>query len=47
MNIHNGLKPFRCELGCPDVAYANRGNLAAHVRSVHKGIKRNYSRRNR
>ena len=39
MNIHNGVKPFKCTM-CPDVAYASKGNLAAHVRAFHKGIKR-------
>jgi len=39
MNIHSGAKPHTCKL-CPNVAYANRANLEAHIRSTHKGIKR-------
>ena len=39
MNIHLGKKPFKCT-SCPGVAYANNANLSAHMRSVHKGIKR-------
>ena len=39
MNIHMGIKPFKC-ISCPGVAYANKANLSAHIRSVHKGIKR-------
>ena len=29
MNIHKGLKPFKCKLGCLDVAFASSANLAA------------------
>ena len=39
MNTHTGEKPFKCKL-CQGVAYANKANLAAHIRSFHKGIKR-------
>ena len=39
MNTHTGEKPFKCKL-CSNVAYASHGNLAAHIRSFHKGIKR-------
>jgi len=39
MNGHLNLKPYRCTM-CPDAAYADSGNLYAHIRSAHKGIKR-------
>ena len=39
MYTHTGEKPYKCKL-CPNVAYADSGNLAAHNRSVHKGLKR-------
>ena len=42
INIHKGLKPFKCELGCADVAFANKANLTAHIKGVHKGIKRSH-----
>ena len=38
MNVHNGEKPFKCKM-C-NAAYASSGNLCAHIRTTHKGIKR-------
>ena len=40
LNMHLGIKPYTCNLGCSDVAFANKCNLSAHIRSFHKGIKR-------
>ena len=37
-NIHTGNKPHECNL-CGN-RYANRANMAAHIRTTHKGIKR-------
>ena len=35
-NIHTGEKPHKCDK-CPNVAYACRANLNAHVRATHEG----------
>ena len=40
LNMHRGIKPYTCKLGCSNVSFANHANLAAHIRSFHKGIKR-------
>ena len=40
LNMHLGIKPHKCDMGCSDVSFANSANLAAHIRSFHKGIKR-------
>merc|ERR1712029_914044 len=42
MNIHTGEKPFKCEKGCHNIAYACKANLFAHYRATHQGIKRKY-----
>jgi len=39
MNVHNKVKPHIC-LSCPNVAYASKANLHAHIRATHKGLKR-------
>lgn len=39
MNTHTGEKPYKCKL-CKGAAFASQGNLGAHIRSAHKGIKR-------
>ena len=39
MNIHNGVKPHKCDY-C-QTAFADPNNLKSHIRSVHHGIKRN------
>ena len=39
MNIHDGLKPHVCKQ-CPNAAFANAANLAAHVRATHQNKKR-------
>ena len=38
MNIHTGLRPHACKM-CT-AAFSSAGNLYAHIRSLHKGIKR-------
>ena len=38
MNTHTGEKPYECNI-C-SAAFRSNGNLAAHIRSTHKGIKR-------
>lgn len=38
-NVHMGIKPHKCEL-CPNVAYASKANLSAHIRATHQGKKR-------
>ena len=38
MNTHTGMKPYKCKQ-C-EAAFNSSGNLAAHKRSVHLGIKR-------
>ena len=40
MNTHTGMKPYKCKQ-C-DAAFNSSGNLAAHKRSVHLGIKRQH-----
>ena len=38
MNVHLGVKPFSCEK-C-NQSFSNNSNRLAHIRSVHKGVKR-------
>ena len=40
LNMHRGIKPHSCNMGCSNVAFASSANLYAHIRSFHKGIKR-------
>lgn len=38
MNVHLGVKPFSCEK-CSQ-SFSNNSNRLAHIRSVHRGLKR-------
>jgi len=40
LNMHRGIKAYTCKLGCSNLFFSNNGNLSAHIRSFHKGIKR-------
>ena len=40
LNMHRNLKPYKCSV-CPNqIGFADKRNLDAHIRSVHRGIKR-------
>ena len=40
LNMHQGIKPYTCNMGCSNAAFAYKGSLSVHIRTFHKGIHR-------